>query len=338
MEKRNYIELLDSFMKGKTSVEEEQILLEWFKSPEAKDEIFLTYLKQWENISDDLDEDIQIRMFEEIQTRINESEFLSSSAKPNKKNKWLLIRRYAAIACSLIIIGLGSYYITRMSLYSMKEFIVSVDKGQKANLILPDGTSVWLNSDSRIKYDNAYNTNDRRIILEGEAYFEVAKDKEKRFIVTANNIDVEALGTSFNIKSYQTDKTVTVTLVEGKLKVSDNKKDMLLNPNERLTYNKENKAFTMTDTYDVANVAIWRNNELAFYGESLEEIGTILSRIYNIDIVFTSESAKHYRFSGVIKNNSLGNVFEIISLTAPIQYKIYNNTVEISESKKVEKP
>ena len=90
MEKRNYIELLDSFMKGKTSVEEEQILLEWFKSPETKDEIFSTYLKQWENISDDLDEDIQIRMFEEIQTRImNLSFYLHLQNRIRKTNGFL---------------------------------------------------------------------------------------------------------------------------------------------------------------------------------------------------------------------------------------------------------
>ena len=107
MEKRNYIELLDSFMKGKTSVEEEQILLAWFKSPEAKDEIFLTYSMQWENVSDDLEEDIQIRMFEEIQTKIYESQLRPSSTKPHKRNKWLLLKRYAAIACLLVIAGLG---------------------------------------------------------------------------------------------------------------------------------------------------------------------------------------------------------------------------------------
>ncbi|MDU1891088.1 MAG: FecR family protein [Dysgonomonas sp.] len=327
MEKRDYIELLDSFLQGRTSIEEEQILFDWFRTPEAKEEILSSYLNRWENTSLDLSEDVQMRMFENIQDKIAQTE-KENQTKPNTLKTYLI--RIAAAASILLIVGFSVHYLTRQSIYSSKEFAVSVAKGQKANLTLPDGTLVWLNSDSKIKYDNTYNANDRRLILEGEAYFEVAKEKDKPFIVTTNNIDVQALGTKFNVRSYLEDKDITVTLVEGKLKVNNESSETILNPDERLVYNRQDKLFVKSDIYGASNIAVWRNNELAFYGETLEDVGTVLSRIYNVDIVFTSEKAKEFSFYGVIKNNSLNNVLNIISMTAPIEYRIYNDTIQIS--------
>jgi len=330
-ENKKYLNLLDSFIRKDISREDEKILMEWFRTGDAQDEIYSHYEDQWHNASSELSPDIQMRMFENLHNKINEDK-LSGNENNRKKKPSVISKvvRYVAAACLLLLVGVGSYFVAEKTLFSTKEFIVSVDKGQKANLTLPDGTLVWLNSASRIKYDNSYNNRERRIILEGEAYFEVAKDKDKRFVITANNIDVEALGTSFNVKSYLSEKDITVTLVEGKLRVSDEMSETYMRPNERVTYNKQTGVFDKKNTYDVSNIAAWRDNELAFYGETLEEIGAVLSRIYNIDIVFTSESAKRYSFSGVIRNNSLGNVLEIIGMTAPIKYKMYNDTIEIS--------
>lgn len=331
IEDNKYLSLLDSFMRGDITHEDERILLEWFNSDEAQSKIYSYYEGKWENTFSELSLDIQMRMYENIHNKLNNSLTLTDVSPTSKRNHIIPnFVRYIAAVCIILLVGFSSYYIAQEKAFSSKEFVVSVDKGQKATLTLPDGTLVSLNSASKIKYDNSYNRKQRRIILEGEAYFEVAKDKDRPFIVTANNIDVEALGTSFNVKSYSTEGNITVTLVEGKLRVSNDISETFLKPNERLVYDKRTESFDKKNTYDVSNVAAWRNNELAFYGETLEDIGHVLSRIYNIDIVFTSESAKHYSFSGVIRNNSLNNVMEIISMTAPIKYKVYKDTIEIS--------
>lgn len=332
---KDYIQLLDSFLrKEDVSVEERQSLLEWFTQPEAKQQICTFYEKRWEEVSSEISVSKQVDMFAAIQEKINAEEESHSSRKPVMKRIFNAFKQYAAVACFLIItVGIGTYYFSQQSFYSAKEFVVATGKGQKANITLPDGTLVWINSDSRITYDNSYNRKNRRLSLDGEAYFEVAKDKDKRFIVSTNNIDIEALGTSFDVKSYATDNSVIVALVEGRLKVSNEKTETFMRMNERLVYDRSSNAFKKTNTYDVANVAGWRNGEIAFYDESLEEIAIILSRMYNIEIIFTTEKAKQYHFQGRIKNNSLGNIFEMISLTAPIEYKIYDNVVEVSERK-----
>lgn len=126
---------------------------------------------------------------------------------PETRNRFLRqIGRYAAVACIILAVGSGAYYagVKRPADDANTEVTMSVSNGQKADIILADGTKVYINSDSRIVYDNTYNKKTRMVSLEGEAYFEVAKDKEKPFIVKANGINVQALGTSFNIVHIKT--------------------------------------------------------------------------------------------------------------------------------------
>lgn len=191
-------------------------------------------------------------------------------------------------------------------------------------------TKVYINSDSRIVYDNTYNKKTRMVSLEGEAYFEVAKDKEKPFIVKANGINVQALGTSFNIRAHKDDKSVAVSLISGKVKVDDGRHEAYMKPNERLVCNLTNGQFEKSELHPNASYLLWRSNELAFYGESFEEICTMLTRMYNCKFIFKNEKAKQYTYHGIIKNGSLNNVLEYISQAGGINYKIESdNTIII---------
>ncbi len=123
--------------------------------------------------------------------------------------------------------------VEHMNKVSQDPFMVAVDYGQKANLTLPDGTKVWLNSATHLSYDAEYNKSDRKIYLDGEAYFEVAKNKDKRFIVCCNDLEIEALGTTFDVKGYCDDHSVTTLLAEGSVKVSNKTDVTLLKPGEK---------------------------------------------------------------------------------------------------------
>ncbi|EXY33642.1 fecR family protein [Bacteroides fragilis str. 3397 T10] len=113
--------------------------------------------------------------------------------------------------------------------------MVAVDYGQKANLTLPDGTKVWLNSATHLSYDAEYNKSDRKIYLDGEAYFEVAKNKDKRFIVCCNDLEIEALGTIFDVKGYGDDLSVTTLLAEGSVRVSNKREFEIKSKNSKLS-------------------------------------------------------------------------------------------------------
>ena len=209
---------------------------------------------------------------------------------------------------------------------------LKVPRGGEFRLKLSDGTNVYLNSASDLKYPVRFNEKERTVYLSGEAYFEVEKDSTCHFIVKAGEMEVEALGTAFNVRAYEEDKKLTATLFEGKVRTAVGKDEVILRPDESLSFDKVSRKMQVSK--DIAAYArMWKDNELFFKGETLQEVAVMLDRLYNVQVRFASEKVKHYRFSGVIKNNSLENVIELISLTAPITYKKVEGDIVIDERK-----
>ena len=233
---------------------------------------------------------------------------------------------FAAAITSTVFIFSSREYDDRITSY------VGGDGLEADVVVLPDGTRVSLGTRTSFSYDSRYGKSERIVQLEGEAYFEVAKDTTLRFIVKAGEMEVEALGTTFNVKAYQEDRELTTTLFEGKVRTSVGKDEVILKPDESLSFDKSSRRMIVSD--DLAAYArMWKDNELVFKGATMEEVAVMLDRLYNVKVRFASEKVKHYRFSGVIKNNSLDNVIELISLTAPIMYKKVGGEIIIEERK-----
>jgi Fe2+-dicitrate sensor, membrane component len=328
MTENDYYILLEKFLKKEATSEETRQLTEWFCQPDTKEKLDDFYTAKWGEAPAVLDTKLQNSMLENIRNEMH----------PGRR-RWSLplgkLMRYAAAAVIPVMLGAGAYFlIGHLSPGNSKEMIVSVDNGQKANLQLPDGTRVWLNSGSSIRYDKSYNQHDRIIALEGEAYFEVAKDKKRPFIVKANAVSVRAVGTAFDVKAYANDDAITTTLIEGKVNVFDKTTTSQLLPNQKITFNKSNHTFDKVQVYDAAIAGLWKNNQLAFDSETLEDIAKVLERMYNIQVVFDSEQIKQVRFSGRIKNNSLESVLQLISLTSPIHYNVKDSIVTLKQNTK----
>jgi len=273
-------------------------------------------------------------MFNQIRDRINTDKtvLLKNNRKQNRR-RLLRWGQYAAAVILCVVVGITSHLYTRQSMAEVKEYMVEAEKGQRASVTLPDGTKVWLNSHTQIIYNSNYGVEDRVVDLRGEAYFEVAKDKEHRFIVKAGGLDVEALGTTFNVKAYKEDDGVIATLFSGSIRATAGKHSAVLSPAQQVVFSRKSETLVVDSPENIAYASMWRDNELAFKGETLNDIAIRLNRLYNVRIEFKSEKIKQYRFSGVIKNNSLDNVFEIISLTSPIMYESLGDTILLSERK-----
>ncbi|MDR1555412.1 MAG: DUF4974 domain-containing protein [Tannerellaceae bacterium] len=330
MKKTDHIDLLDRFLSGEPLQKEKSRLKEWFRSTASLPEIENYYLQQWERAKEaGMPYEQQQAIWQKIVAELNQNK--AAAKRRFSFRKWI---PYAAAIILCLSTGISSYvYVQKETATGKKEYVILAEKGQRSVIYLPDGTKVWLNSYTEIRYANNYGKNKRLVSLTGEAYFEVAEDKNCPFIVNADEMQVEALGTTFNIRAYKEEKEIVATLFSGKVQASVGNESVILYPDQHVTFNKAGRQLTTHIPQNSTYARMWRNNELAFEGHTLGDIAVSLNRMYNVQIVFESENIKQYRFSGVIKNNSLENVIEIISLIAPVSYKVKGDTIVLSEKK-----
>lgn len=330
MKMKNKIDiLLKKLFQEEITSEEMNDLLSWFEQLEAKDELFESYDEKWEYASSTMNTEEQEKILGRLKEQIHPQ---------NRINK-IRLMHWTKIAASillpiLLIGGTILFFEARSVGVKKNNMIVNVDKGQKANMQLPDGTIVWLNSGSTLNLSPNYNHKERIVSLEGEAYFDVAKNTKCPFIVKVNNLSIQAIGTLFNIRAYKEDEFITTTLIEGKVAVSNGINSTELLPNERICYNKRQQQMMKFSHVDSKLSIMWKENQLAFDGESLGEIANTLERIYNVNIKFENESLRKIHFTGVIKNNSIESIFQLISITSPILYSIKDSTIFVSENTK----
>ena len=319
------IELLHRLIAGTTTEEENRQLMEWFRQCASKEEFFMLFETAWKESPDEMPRDVQERMYRRLSRELDE-----------KKTKTILLRsRFSwkvwpqiAVACIIIVLGLVNYRMNdKQKQLSTQNFTVFAEKGQRAFITLPDSTKVWLNSDTKISYPADYGLKERNVTLVGEAYFEVAKNPDKRFIVEAKGMQVEALGTSFNVNAYQNDNKIIASLFSGSVRVSYDRHVAILKPHESVKVDLLNRSFSRYKDESMQNIALWRKNEITFDVESLEEITHIMSRLYNTTICIEDESLKKVCYIGTIRNNNLENFIDIINLTTPVVYENKGDTV-----------
>lgn len=188
---------------------------------------------------------------------------------------------------------------------------------------LPDGTEVTLNHFSSLTYPARFKSRQREVKLEGEAYFEVAKDRKHPFIVQTAALDVEVLGTHFNVEAYLRDPEVKATLLEGSVAVSvrDNGQHLILSPNESAIYNKVKKQLTLEETVDAPTEIVWRRGEFIFNHLPLQEIARQLSNSFGVDIVVRDKALQDYRLTARFSvSEGLGRILHLLSAAGDFSY------------------
>lgn len=251
--------------------------------------------------------------------------------KKYRNQKWLVIanwtQRIAAVLFVPVLLAGIWYYLQQDELRkNLTSLLVNQEivtqPGTKTHLFLPDSTEVWLNASSTLRFPSVFAGEDRRIKLDGEAYFKVFKNKNKPFIVETSHLEVEALGTAFNLSAYSGDSKISTTLEEGKVKIADGanaKKVMYLDPGGQLNYFPENKDYE-TLHVKVEDVIAWKDGILIFDQTPFYEVVTKLGRWFNAEMHITDQSIVNYRFTGTFTSESLEQVMELLTLTTPIGY------------------
>ncbi|TMU55729.1 FecR family protein [Flagellimonas algicola] len=212
---------------------------------------------------------------------------------------------------------------------------IYVPYGQTFKLTLSDGTKVWLNAGTSFRFPQFLDasTQNRVVYLNGEAYFDVAKDKERPFIVNAENLDIEVLGTQFNVSAYKSDGEIATTLVEGSVSVYENSNPdtkVLLSPSYQASFVKENGSITK-NRVDTRIYTGWMENRLIIDNLSFAQILDKLERSHNVSIINNATHLEDEIFKGEFENESINSVLGTIASSTPFTYTIENNVITISK-------
>lgn len=255
---------------------------------------------------------------------------------PRQQNRVLFrILQVAAVLAIGLFLG---YFLNSLSKNNAPVYYTSVaPKGSVSEMYLPDGTHIYLNSGSKIKYSVDGADGMREVFLTGEAWFQVAKMKEKPFLVHTPAYNVKVTGTRFDVKAYPEDKEVSTTLEDGCVHVisSENvilSKETILKPGEQLVFNKESRTIQVTEV-NTKYYSSWKDNRLLFINMTLKDLKVLLERKYGVDIEMSDSGLLNYHYDGTLKNETILQVMEILKQTLPIDYRVVGQKIIIYKKK-----
>jgi ferric-dicitrate binding protein FerR (iron transport regulator) len=351
-----------NYLSGELTTSETEILNRWLEKSEIHKLIFDQFSDIWKasshtKLSKQIDAD---KAWKDLQNQINIQD------KNKIKIVWNEIIRIAAVfLIALFMGGLGYYFIDQKKETIADPLYVEYVSplGSRSFVILADGSKVWLNAGSTLKYKNTYGVNNRDLLLTGEAFFEVEKNKELPFVVKTSEIDVIALGTKFNVKAYCEEKTIETTLIEGSVKLESTsvnlKENILLKPNDRAVFTKSKQSIELIaqnnqnnnqvittvkpkleiiESVEPEPIISWKDQRWVINNEKLSDLAVKLERRFDVNFIFDNDLVKDYSFRGTLEDETLGQIMEAIKFSSHINYVIDKKTVYImADGKKMEK-
>ncbi|EHQ28132.1 FecR family protein [Mucilaginibacter paludis] len=205
---------------------------------------------------------------------------------------------------------------------------IATPRGGRYQVALPDGSQAWLNAASSIRFPTSFNGKERVVEITGEAYFEVAKNKEKPFIVKVNNSEIRVLGTHFNVNAYADEATIKTTLLEGAVQFTAGSSHCLLKPGQQSELNKNGQIKVIPDA-DMESALAWKNGMLHFEDVDISFVMRQLSRWYDIDVVYHNKTSDHF-FVDLTARSKLSDVLKMMELTGRIKFDIQGKTVVVN--------
>lgn len=245
------------------------------------------------------------------------------------KRRYIGMKVACAVLLPLLLTWVPYFIYENLTAKHQSDLIVETDRGQKTHLTLPDGSKVWLNAQSTLKYPADFGRENRVVELTGEGYFEINKDTEHPFCVMTEKIDVLVLGTKFNVSAHKYDPNIHVSLIEGGVAINDKNSRTLtkLSPNQTIDIDKKDLNFTTIDE-QTDLVALWHQNKCRFSNASAEEVFRQLGYWYGMNIKVENINTT-YSYGFTVKNESIRELLGLIDLLTPIEYKINGEEVTV---------
>ncbi len=242
-------------------------------------------------------------------------------------------RRAAAIVVVCVLTGMAWMYLQHRAFFKPEMVVAMASAENDTTVTLPDGTKVWLNKLASIQYPKDFEGEERKVLLDGEGYFEVTKNPHKPFIVESDVMSVRVLGTIFNFKVEKAKQRAVVSLLQGEVRVAGNHNEgmMVLSPGQKACVDAKTGKMTLSEA-DVYQDALWHEYKTMFNNETIRGIARMLERIYQVQVVVDPAIDRSSTYSGVIKEKeTIDSVLDLLQNTLPIRYKLKGNKVYISK-------
>lgn len=321
----DYDKLLGDYISGKLNADERNRVEEWINASEENRAVFLNAKKEWHAL--DLLEEMKKydagKALEKVHGKIERISYR------RKKSFLFYWQRIAAILLLPLLIATICIYFSRTAKTTTGPVVwqtISTPNGVKSQIQLPDGTTVWLNSGSKLTYPSSFSKKGRTVKLMGEAYFDVAKNKRQPFYVDLGQIGIAVTGTTFNVAHYHNEKQTEVVLTSGQVRLfeyeNNKRKDIAkMKPGEKAIYemllHKVNITQTETDKY-----TSWINGYLIFKDDAMTDVVKKLSRRFNVDIEIADPEIAQYVYTATFKDETLDQILYLLKRTSPITYTV----------------
>lgn len=327
MEEQESYLLITRYLANQTSTEENELLADWIAISKANELLFEDIKAIWQasKATENIHPDIALNKLHEMMR----------NAEAGPAIRLYPYKKWYVIAASLICLVTVTYLIARYIFTKAPdlEYVKQTTKaGQKRVIYLEDGTEVHLAPQSTIEYPVKFDAGKRLVNLVGEAYFEVSKNPHKPFIVHTQMLNVQVLGTHFNVDSYKSHNSTVVSLLEGKVKVTlptEDTDEYLLKPGQQLTLNHLNHR-VYQHAFDTTSVTAWMTNTLVFKNDKLADAAEKINQMYGVKMVFADQVTADTRLYGTFNNESLVSVMETIKATGNITYRIDGNKIYLT--------
>jgi len=325
-------EIFIKYLQGNCTEKEFEQLLLWIREGalNASDRVMVQDV--WEEFEPEAGPVERIkytRVLDKIHHKININQNSTQFViqKSPAKNRLLSILTRAAAILLLPVLSLLFY--TNLSdrerfANNLNDLVVEAPAGSRMHIELGDGTTVWLNHGSKLKYPYRFDGKSRKVFLTGEAYFKVAHNSKVPFIVGTNRLEVKATGTVFNVSAYPGDDNIETTLVEGKVILYESKNNheiKALSPGECLKFNSQKNDYTL-ESVNTAKYTAWKDGLLVFKNERVEDVAKKLARWYNVEVEISNEKVKEFTFTATFMDETLPQVLELMTLATPVNYQL----------------
>lgn len=272
-------------------------------------------------------------VFEDMKTiKSSRSKLKNELRQIKKSNKviFLQTKYWAAAASVVLLIGL-SFFIYQKSITNIETREYAVKLGEHAKITLSDGTQIWLNAGSLIKYPKEFKGDTREVYLTGEAFFDVAKDKKHPFIIHTDKMDTKVLGTSFNVQAYPDQTTQEVSVLTGRVNVKSTVTDenVYVTPGQKVIFKSKNNKLQAFKDVPVNTISLWRKNIIVFEDTPLPEVVATINRNFNVAIEIKNKNLNTLKINAYFKELSADQVLGLVCNIINAEYKVEDGVYKI---------